>query len=60
MWGFWCTWGQEFVAKDIAVYSYSDQYTEADKLKEFYENDLVITEDELPDLNQYPIREELQ
>ncbi len=60
MWGFWCTWGQEFVAKDIAVYSYSDQYTEADKLKEFYENDLVITEDELPDLKQYPIREELQ
>lgn len=60
MWGFWCTWGQEFVAKDIAVYSYSDQYTEADKLKEFYADDIVITKEALPDIKQYPIREELQ
>ncbi|MBR1567857.1 MAG: beta-mannosidase [Lachnospiraceae bacterium] len=60
MWGFWCTWGSEFVAKDVMVYTYSDQYTEADKLKEFYENEIVITQDELPDLTSYPIREELQ
>jgi mannan endo-1,4-beta-mannosidase len=60
MWGFWCTWGSEFVAKDIAVYSYSDQYTEEDKLKEFYENEAVITLEDLPVLTDYPIREELQ
>jgi mannan endo-1,4-beta-mannosidase len=60
MWGFWCTWGSEFVAKDIAVYSYSDQYTEEDKLKEFYENEAVITLEDLPVLTEYPIREELQ
>jgi mannan endo-1,4-beta-mannosidase len=60
MWGFWCTWGSEFVAKDIAVYAYSDQYTEEDKLKEFYENEAVITLEDLPVLTEYPIREELQ
>ncbi len=60
MWGFWCTWGSEFVAKDTAIYSYNDQYTEEDKLKEFYDNDIVITMEDLPDLTAYPIREELQ
>jgi mannan endo-1,4-beta-mannosidase len=60
MWGFWCTWGTEFVAKDIAIYTYSDQYTEKDKLIEFYNNEAVITQDEIPDLITYPIREELQ
>lgn len=60
MWGFWCTWGSEFVAKDIAINKYSEQYTEKDKLKEFYENEVVITLDEIPNLTTYPIREELQ
>jgi hypothetical protein len=48
------------VAKDIAIYTYSDQYTEKDKLIEFYNNEAVITQDEIPDLTTYPIREELQ
>jgi mannan endo-1,4-beta-mannosidase len=60
MWGFWCTWSSEFVAKDIAFNTYSEQYTEKDKLKEFYDNDAVITLEDLPDLTAYPIREELQ
>lgn len=60
MWGFWCTWCSEFVAKDIAINSYSEQYTEKEKLKEFYNNEVVITLDEIPDLTTYPIREELQ
>lgn len=60
MWGFFCTWGQEFVAKDTSIYAYSDQYTESEKLAEFYANDAVITLDELPDLTTYPIRKELQ
>lgn len=59
MWGFWCTWNGEFVAKDIAIYTYSDQYTEEEKLKQFYDNEAVITLDEVPDLKSYPIREEL-
>ena len=57
MWGFWCTWNGEFVAKSTAIYSYSEQYTEAEALKKFYSNDAVITLDELPDLREYPIRE---
>lgn len=60
MWGLWCTWGQEFVAKDSNFNKYSEQYTEADKLKEFYAHEAVITRDELPDLKTYPIRKELK
>lgn len=57
MWGFWCTWGSEFVAKNTAIFSYSDQYTEEDALKRFYENEAVITLDDIPDLSSYPIRD---
>ncbi|MCR4596534.1 MAG: beta-mannosidase [Lachnospiraceae bacterium] len=60
MWGLWCTWGAEFVARDSTFNKYSEQYTEADKLREFYSNDAVITLDELPDLKSYPIRKELK
>lgn len=60
MWGFWCTWCSEFVAKNTAIYAYSEQYTEKDKLKEFYDHSAVITLDEIPDLTTYPIRKELQ
>ena len=59
MWGFWCTWGGEFAAKSMAIYTYNDQYTEEDALKKFYENEAVITLDEIPDLKTYPIRDEL-
>lgn len=56
MWGLWCTWSGEFVAKDTSIFTYSEQYTEADALKRFYEHEAVITLDELPDLKEYPIR----
>ncbi len=56
MWGFWCTWSGEFVAKDTAVFAYSEKYTEAEALKRFYEHEAVITLDELPDLKTYPIK----
>lgn len=59
MWGFWCTWGGEFTAKNTAIYSYSEQYTEEDALRRFYENEAVITLDDIPDLSTYPIRDEL-
>lgn len=59
MWGFWCTWSGEFTAKNTAVYAYSDEYTEKDKIKEFYESEIVLTPEELPNLKEYPIREGL-
>ncbi len=59
MWGFWCTWSGEFTAKNTAVYAYSDEYTERDKINEFYASGLTITGEDLPDLKNYPIREGL-
>ncbi|MCD8075745.1 MAG: beta-mannosidase [Lachnospiraceae bacterium] len=57
MWGFWCTWGSEFVAKSMSIYAYNDQYTESEMLVKAYESDVVLTLDELPDLTAYPIRD---
>lgn len=57
-WGLWCTWGGEFVARSTSIYAYSEQYTEADALKRFYDNELVVTMDELPDLKSYPVRKD--
>lgn len=56
MWGFFCTWGGEFVAKGASIYSLSEQYTEETMLKKAYDSEVVITLDELPDLKNYPIR----
>lgn len=56
MWGFFCTWGGEFVAKDTSIFTLSEQYTEEAMLKKAYDSDLVITLDELPDLKTYPIK----
>ncbi len=55
MWGFFCTWGGEFVAKDASIYALSEQYTEKAMLKKAYDSELVITLDELPDLKTYPL-----
>lgn len=55
MWGFFCTWGGEFVAKDASIYALSEQYTEKAMLQKAYDSELVITLDELPDLKTYPI-----
>ncbi len=55
MWGFFCTWGGEFVAKDSSIYALSEQYTEEAMLKKAYDSELVLTLDELPDLKSYPI-----
>lgn len=57
MWGFFCTWGGEFVANDGAIYSYSEKYTQKDMLRKIYDSDVVLTLDELPDLKKYPIRD---
>lgn len=58
MWGFFCTWGGEFVTKGTSIYSLSEQYTEESMLKKAYGSEVVITLDELPDLKNYPIREQ--
>lgn len=51
MWGMWCTWGGEFVIQNNTN-KLSDQYTEAAKLTEFYNNPYVVTLDELPNFKE--------
>lgn len=58
MWGFFATWGGEFVSENETLNIYSEKYTEESMLKKVYEHEHVITLDELPDLKNYPIREE--
>lgn len=59
MWGYFGTWGGEFVEGSSTMNIYSEQYTEADMLKKVYDHPNVITRDELPDLKTYPIREDV-
>lgn len=59
MWGMWCTWQGEFVAKDIAVYTLSEQYTEAGMMQKVYDDEDVITLEDLPDFSTYKIRKGL-
>lgn len=60
MFGFFCTWSGEFVMNDGLKKSYSEQYTEIDMLKKIYTSEHVITRSELPDLHNYPIRDDAQ
>ncbi|MCL2078607.1 MAG: glycoside hydrolase family 26 protein [Oscillospiraceae bacterium] len=46
-WGYWCVWNGEFAT--------TENNTHFDKLIEFYNHELVLTLDELPDLKTYPI-----
>lgn len=57
MWGMWCTWQGEFVAKSMAIYALNEQYTEESLLIKAYEDEDVVTLEDLPDLTTYPIRE---
>lgn len=57
MWGFFCTWSDEFIAKNTAIYDLNEQYTEEYMLKKAYDSEIVITLDELPDLKSYPIHD---
>lgn len=58
MWGFFCTWGGEFVVTSGLRIQYSEQYTDVEMLTKVYNSEYVITRDELPDLKTYPIRED--
>lgn len=57
MWGSWCTWSGEFVAKDIGIHTLSEQYTEADMLIKAYSHERVLTLEDLPDITTYTIGE---
>ena len=59
MWGMWCTWSGEFVARDTSLFRLSEQYTEESMLKKVYEDEDVITLEDLPDLKTYKIRKGL-
>lgn len=56
MWGMWCTWGGEFVAKNVAFNVLSEQYTEESMIKKVYEHEDVITLEDLPDFSKYKKR----
>lgn len=56
MWGMWCTWQGEFMAKNSAIYALSEQYTEKSMLLKVYEDKDVITLEDLPDFSTYEIR----
>lgn len=60
MWGMWCTWGGEFVAKDSAIFRISEQYTEETMLQKAYADENVLSLEDLPDLKTYEIREDFE
>lgn len=55
MWGSWCTWGGEFVAKDIGIHTLSEKYTEKDMLIKVYSHEKVLNLEDLPDITAYPM-----
>ena len=55
MWSYTGTWNGEFVLKYKTFIS--DQYTDLDMLRKFYQHEKVITRGELPDLKTYPLPE---
>ena len=60
MWGMFCTWQGEFVAKNVAIHTLSEQYTEESMLQKVYEDEDVLTLEDLPDFTTYEIRKDLQ
>ena len=58
MWSWWCTWEGEFVLQTAGFNAYSEQYTEKSMLKKAYSHDSVYTRKTLPDLKNYPLRDE--
>lgn len=52
MWGFFATWGGEFVLKNSGLNAYSEQYTEEEMLKKVYHHPNVLTLEDLPGWNE--------
>ncbi len=57
MWGFFATWGGEFVLANNKMNKLTEKYTEEEMVKKVYAHDAVVTLSELPDLKNYPIHE---
>ena len=55
-WAYTGTWGSEFVLKNKVYNIISEKYTDKEMLVRFYNDERVITRDELPDLKSYPLR----
>lgn len=55
MWGFYCTWGGEFVLKTKSLNRYTENYTTEEVLKKMYSSPVSLTLGELPDLKNYPL-----
>lgn len=58
MWGFFATWSGDFVLLSPGSNRWSEQYTEEYMVKKVYGSELMITRSELPDLKNYPIKDE--
>jgi mannan endo-1,4-beta-mannosidase len=58
MWGFWATWGGDFVLAGRNLWRYSERFTEEEMLMKAYNHEIVVTAEDLPDWNTYPIRED--
>jgi len=58
MWSWWCTWSGDFVLKSAGFNAYSERYTEKSMLQAAYQHENVITRKTLPDLKNYPLRDQ--
>ena len=50
VWGYWCTWGGEFVLTNTKFNKPSEQYTEVSMIRKAYADERVITRADIPDL----------
>jgi len=57
MWGFWATWEGDFVRQG-GLWRYSEKFTELDMLHHVYNHPRVVTLEDMPCLQTYPIRED--
>ena len=49
VWGYWCTWGGEFVLGNTKFNKPSEKYTETEMLRKAYSDERVVTRKDLPD-----------
>jgi len=49
VWGYWCTWGGEFVLRNTKFNKPSEQYTETAMIRKAYSDERVVSRKDLPD-----------
>jgi len=49
VWGYWCTWGGEFVLRNTKFNKPSEQYTETAMIRKVYSDERVVSRKDLPD-----------